>query len=220
MKTTLLIPVLNEIHGLEAVMPRVRPEWVDEILFIDGGSKDGTLEYLEEKGFRVVRQKKPGITYAYEEGVRRASGDVVVAFSPDGNSVPEIIPELVAKMREGYDMVIVSRYLAGAKSDDDDVMTGFGNWLFTKIINVLFRGRYTDSLVMFRAFRKDIVDRVPPDVPRAGFEPLLSIRCAKRGLRVAEIPGDEPERIGGKRKMQPVLNGLDILRLIIKELFS
>jgi hypothetical protein len=61
-------------------------------------------------------------------------GDVVITFSPDGNSIAELIPELVNKMKEGYDMVIVSRYLNEAKSEDDDIITAFGNWLFTKTV--------------------------------------------------------------------------------------
>ncbi len=214
------MPILNEIHGMRAVMPRVRREWVDEMLVIDGGSTDGSLEYAQELGCRVLRQKTPGITYAYQEGVAAASGEVIVAFSPDGNSVPERIPELLAKMREGYDMVIVSRYLDGAKSEDDDCVTAIGNRIFTAAINWTFGGRYTDCLVMFRAFRKDAVGDFPSGIPRAGLEPLLAIRCAKAKRRVAEIPGDEPKRIGGQRKMSPVLNGIDIIRLIAREYFS
>lgn len=80
-------------------------------------------------------------------------GDIVLTFSPDGNSIPEFIPELINKMKEGCDMVIVSRYLDDAKSDDDDFITGFGNWLFTKTINVLHGGHYTDAMVIFRAYR-------------------------------------------------------------------
>lgn len=217
---TLLIPVLNEISGLREIMPRVRREWVDEIVFIDGGSTDGTLEFIERGGWRLLRQKSRGITYAYQEALEALDTDVVIAFSPDGNSVPERIPDLVAKMGEGYDMVVVSRYMGGAKSEDDDFLTGIGNWGFTKAINLLFGGRYTDSLVMFRAFRREIVRGFPRGVPRAGLEPMLAIRCAKLGLKTAEIPGDEPARIGGQRKMQPFLNGLDILRLIALELRS
>ncbi|HVE12609.1 MAG TPA: glycosyltransferase, partial [Elusimicrobiota bacterium] len=171
-------------------------------------------------GYRVVHQKTKGITYAYQEALQHIETDVVIAFSPDGNSMAERIPALVEKMAEGYDMVIVSRYKDDAKSDDDDFFTGIGNWVFTKMINVLFGGNYTDSLVMFRGFKRDLVKQFPENIPRAGLETLLSIRCAKLKLKVGEIPGDEPERIGGKRKMQPILNGLDILRLIAIELFS
>lgn len=217
-KITLFIPTLNEIEGMKAVMPRVKKEWVDEILVIDGGSKDGSVEYAKSKGYRVVMQKSKGITNASREGIKYAHGDYIISFSPDGNSVPEDIPSLIKKINEGYDMVIGSRYLKGARSEDDDPVTAFGNWMFTKLINICFGGKYTDTLVMFRAFRKNIVREFHIDIPRAGLEPILSIRCAKEKLKVTEIPSSEPKRIGGKRKMVPILNGWDIFRLIFTEL--
>ncbi|MBI5122591.1 glycosyltransferase family 2 protein [Candidatus Roizmanbacteria bacterium] len=218
MKTTLFVPTLNEIDGMKAIMPHVKKKWVDEILVLDGGSTDGTIEYAKSKGYRVVMQQSKGITNAYREALKVAKGDIIIAFSPDGNSLPKVIPELVRKMKEGHDMVIASRYLKGAKSDDDDLVTAFGNWMFTALINICFGGKYTDSLVMLRAFKKDIVKVLHIDVPRAGMEPVLSIRCAKQKLKVAEIPASEPKRIAGKRKMNPLLNGFDILRLIFAEL--
>src|SRR5256885_16152765 len=124
-KITLLIPTLNEIDGMKAVMPHVKKEWVYEILVLDGGSTDGTVEYAKSKGYRVVMQKSKGITNASREGIKAAKGDYIVAFSPDGNSLPEAIPALVKKISEGYDMVIGSRYLKGAKSEDDDPITAF-----------------------------------------------------------------------------------------------
>ena len=218
MKTTLFVPTLNEIEGMKTIMPRVKKQWVDEILVLDGGSTDGTVEYAKSKGYRIVMQKSKGITNAYREALKVAKGDYIIAFSPDGNSVPEVIPKLVRKIKEGYDMVIASRYKGNAKSDDDDPVTAFGNFLFTKIINIAFGGNYTDTLVMFRAFKKDIVQKIPIGIPRAGLEPILSIRCAKLKLKVTEISASEPKRIGSARKMNPLLNGLDILRLIFSEL--
>lgn len=218
MKITLFVPTLNEIDGIKTIMPRVKKEWVDEILVLDGGSTDGTIEYAKSKGYRVVMQKSKGITNAYREAIKAAKGDYIIAFSPDGNSLPEVIPQLVSKINEGYDMVIASRYLKGAKSYDDDFVTAFGNFMFTTIINICFGGKYTDTLVMLRAFKKNIVKKLNINVPRAGMEPILSIRCAKEKLKVTEIAASEPKRIGGKRKMNPILNGLDILRLIFSEL--
>lgn len=216
---TLFLPVLNEIDGMRTVMPQIDRSWVDEILVVDGGSTDGTVEYCREQGLTVLAQEVPGYVGAWETAHAAAKGDIFIAFTPDGNSVADRIPALVAKMREGYDMVIVSRYLAGAKSEDDDVVTGFGNFLFTWTINVLFGGSYTDTLVAFRAFRTDLLPKYPPRFRRGGFEPLMAIRFAKEGFKVAEIPGDEPERIGGRRKMQPIWNGLGIIGLILNELF-
>lgn len=215
-KITLLLPTKNEIIGMKVILPLIDREWIDEILVVDD-SADGTLEYALSQGCKAIRQTSKGLSGAYFDGVAQAVGDVIITFSPDGNSLPELIPPLIAKMREGYDMVIVSRYLPGAFSEDDDVVTAFGNWLFTKMVNVMFGGNYTDSLVMFRAWRKDAFRFVEFNSGRAGPDIHMTIIAAKQKLRVTEIPGDEPIRIGGKRKMQPLLNGLSILRLLGRE---
>lgn len=219
MRTTLLILALNEIDGMRVIMPRIKREWVDDILVVDGGSTDGTLEFIAELELRVLHQKSRGPTMAYHEALDEIRDGAIITFSPDGNCIPELIPALVQKISEGYDMVIASRYLGSAKSEDDDWVTRFGNWMFTTAINIFFGGHYTDSLGMFRAWRREILPTFPAHLPfRAGIEPYLDILCAKQKRRVAEIPGDEPARIGGVRKMSPIKNGLAILELIFLEL--
>ena len=220
MKTTLFLPVRNEIEGVKLIMPQIDRNWVDEVVVVDGNSSDGTYEFFENYDCKLLRQKSKGVCGAYWEALEVATGDVIIAFSPDNNSKPELIPQLIEKMREGYDMVIVSRYRDGAKSCDDDPVTAFGNWMFTRLINLFFRAKYTDTLVMFRAFRKEIVFSTgmdEKDIPV--FELQMAIKCAKKKLKIAEIPGDEPKRIGGVRKMRPIYNGLSICYVILKELF-
>ncbi len=217
MKTTLLVMALDEIEGMKAVMPKIDRDWVDQIIVCDGGSTDGTVEWAESQGYTVYVQKKPGFRQAYYEVWPLVEGDVVITFSPDGNSMPEKIPELVAKMAEGHDMVIASRYKDDARSEDDDIFTGFGNWLFTRTVNILFGGSYTDVMVIFRAYRKDLISRLELDrdgdftwperlffcgTRGTSWEPLLSVLALKYGYRIAEIPATEPPRIGGKRKLR------------------
>lgn len=211
---TLLVPTLNEVEGMRAIMPRVQRDWCSQILIMDGGSTDGTVEYAKEHGYQVHVQSQPGMRQGYNEVLPLITGDITITFSPDGNSIAELIPDLIAKMREGYDMVIVSRYLSGAKSEDDDWITAFGNWLFTRTVNLLHGGHYTDVMVMYRAFRTSIIRELELDQDRwhatpewlfrtrISWEPLLSVRAARRRLKVTEIPGDEPPRIGGERKLQ------------------
>ncbi len=152
MKVSLLVMTLNEAEGLKAIMPRIKRDWIDQIIVVDGGSSDGSIEWAREQNYQVYVQQQPGFRHAYVEVWPYVEGDVVITFSPDGNSIPELIPELVAKMREGYDMVIASRYLGEAKSEDDDLLTGFGNWLFTKTVKVLLGGNLTDVMGIFRAY--------------------------------------------------------------------
>ena len=184
MKTTLFIPTLNEIDGVKVIMPQVKREWVDEIIFLDGNSTDGTADWLRGQGYRVIPQQSKGLALAYWECFDAMAGDVIIVFTPDGNSIPEIIPALVEKMKEGYDLVIASRYLGRAKSQDDDLITGFGNWMFTRMMNLLFGTKYTDVCVSYRAFKMSLVRSL--DLTRSRhplLEQELMIRAFKHGLR-------------------------------------
>jgi glycosyltransferase involved in cell wall biosynthesis len=199
---TLLIPTLNEIDGMKAIMPQICRDWVDQILIVDGGSTDGTVEWARAHGYEVYVQKERGIRQAYRECLPLVQGDVILTFSPDGNSIPSLIEPLVAKINEGYDMVIVSRYLGPARSEDDDWLTSFGNWLFTRTINVLHGGGYTDAMVIYRAYRKRLIEELELDQDRwyrtpewlfrcrISWEPMLSARAGRRKRRIAEITGE------------------------------
>ena len=214
MKTTILALTLNEVAGVKAILPQIDPSWYTQLLVVDGGSTDGTIEWCRENGYRVYVQKRRGIRFAYLEVLPQIEGDVVVTISPDGNCPAECIPQLVAKIAEGYDLVIGSRYLGDAKSEDDDIVTAFGNWLFTRTVNVLHRANYTDAMVIYRAFRRSLIYDLdlhkdesyllPEKLFRTiiSWEPLMSVRAAKRRMKIAEVGVGEPPRIGGERKLQ------------------
>lgn len=227
---TLLVQAMNEIDGMRAVMPRVDPAWVDQIVVADGHSTDGTQEYAREHGWEVVVQEGRGGRHAYATAFPHVKGDVVITFSPNGKSVPELIPVLVETMREGHDMVIASRYLPGVRSADDTLVSRGANAIFTGLINRLHGGRYSDAMVIYRAYRTRLfweldLHREEAYAPEklvgtvVSIEPLLSVRALKRRLRVTEIPGDEPPRVGGRNKFPKVSGGLVYLAQIVRELW-
>jgi glycosyltransferase involved in cell wall biosynthesis len=231
MKVTLLALTLNEIDGVKAILPRIPPGLVDQLLVIDGGSSDGTIEWVRAQGYAIHVQRRPGIRHAYLEALPLIKGDVIVSLSPDGNCDPAVLPRLLAKMREGYDLVIGSRYLDGVRSEDDDLVTAFGNWLFTRTVNLLYGARYTDVMVIYRAFTRSLIDELGLDressytLPERLFrtiiswEPLMSVRAAKYGKRIGEVAAGEPPRIGGKRKLQVFRWGAAYYFQIWKERF-
>ncbi len=215
---TLLVMTLNEIDGMKVIMPRIQREWVDQIIIVDGGSTDGTIEWARSHGYDVYVQREPGFRSAYREVWPSVTGDVVIYFTPDGNSIPEVIPQLIRAMEDGSDLVIASRYLDGAHSDDDELVTRFGNWIFRTLSNLLLKpvgsARMTDPMVMLRAHRRNLPHRLGLDQPEP-FErlerlfrthvdwiPLMSMRALRQGLNWREIPADEPARIGGQRKLK------------------
>ena len=219
MKSTLAVLVLNEIDAIRQVLPKIQPSWVDEIIVVDGGSTDGTIEFCESLGFRVLRQKKRGYGNGMIELIEIATGDIIIEFMGDGNCKPESIPLLVQKIHEGYDLVIGSRYMPGAKSFDDTPITRLGNWCFTRFINVLFGASYQDAMMGYRAYRKDAFRQLEMDSPGLCFPTQGAIQFARFGFRVTEIPSDEPARIGGVRKAQNVRTGLELCAMIAKEAF-
>ncbi len=127
---------------------------------------------------------------------------------------------------------VASRYLNGAKSYDDDIFTGFGNWFFTKTINVLHGDHYTDVMVIFRAYKTKVIYDLELDKDegyltaerlfrtKISWEPLPSVRAAKRKLKIAGIPGDEPRRIGGERKLKLLKWGAAYYFQFIREKFT
>ena len=110
MTTALIITTLNEIVGVKKIVPKIKKEWLDEIIFVDGGSTDGTIEEAKRMGFKVIIQKQKGHGAAVIEGVNAIKSDNLILFGPDGNDEPEKIPELIEKIKEGYDQVLVTRF--------------------------------------------------------------------------------------------------------------
>ena len=231
MKVTLLALTLNEIEGVRAILPRIPRDLVSQLLVVDGGSTDCTIEWVRENGYAIHVQTRPGIRFAYLEALPLVEGDVIVSLSPDGNCDPAVLPRLIEKMRDGYDMVIGSRYLDGAVSEDDDLITAFGNWLFTRTVNLLYGARYSDVMVIYRAFRRSLIYELGLDressytLPERLFgtiiswEPLMSVRAAKYGKRIGEVAAGEPPRIGGQRKLQVLRWGAAYYFQIWKERF-
>ena len=218
MKTTLLIPTLNEIDGMRAIMPQIQRDWVDQILIVDGGSTDGTVEYAKEHGYEIYMQKEPGVRQAYMTVLPYIQGDVLITFSPDGNSIPQLIPRLVAKMKEGYDMVIASRYLGPARSADDDWLTAFGNWLFTRTVNLLHGGHYTDVMVILLRLSYATDPRLGAGPGQVAPDPGAALRLPHQLGALAFGPRRQAQAEGGgdpRRRAAPHRRAAEALRLAV-----
>lgn len=231
LEVSIIIPTMNEKENMKWFMQRMKPEWYQELVIMDGGSQDGTMEYCKEQGWPVYRQSTIGMPEAYNEGFERSTKDIVIILSPDGNSIPELIPVLADEIRAGADVAVASRYKGDAKSEDDDFFTRPGNWLFTTFLNVLFRTNYSDSLVMYRAYRREAVQRMGLHIQwkenwlRRKYSLINSwelgslIRAKKLGLKVVDIPGDEPKRVFGQRKLMIPVHASMALYQILEEFF-
>ena len=217
MTTALIITTLNEVVGVKKIVPKIKKEWVDEIIFVDGGSTDGTIEEAKRMGFKVIIQKQKGHGAAVLEGVNAIKSDNFILFGPDGNDEPEKIPELIEKIKEGYDQVLVTRFGKGSVNLDAGIIDTFGNKMFTFLANVFFGGYWTDTLNESRIISKKAFQELNFDAMDLSSTQQMSIRGLKRRQKICEILGNEGERIGGVRKMKPLPVGASLSLRIIKE---
>jgi glycosyltransferase involved in cell wall biosynthesis len=217
---TLLIPVLNEIEGLKQFLPQIDRSLFDNVLIMDGRSTDGSWQYCLEQGVDVFTQVRKGLANGYYDAIRLLDTDYVILFSPDGNCLSENLPQIVEKIRQGYDLVVVSRYREGARSEDDNWVTAFGNWMFSFMMRWLGgkKADVTDALNIYRGFRSELI--LSADFARIlqgpVFEPLVTGMCILQNRPMIEIPGDEPKRIGGVSKMSVSYNGSCLLLMVIR----
>jgi glycosyltransferase involved in cell wall biosynthesis len=222
---TLVVLTLNEIDGVTAMIPKLPMHCLDEVLAVDGGSTDGTLEFFASRGLRVIRQERRGRGEAFRLAVEHARHDRLIFFSPDGNEDPADIPRIIDGLAAGYDMVIASRFMPGARSEDDDkflfASRRWGNLLFTWLVNVLCaRGgaHIHDTINGYRGVTRAAFRRLAPDAQGYAIEFQMSIRALQLGLRVLEFPTQESPRIGrGVSKLNAIPVGLKFLRLLVRE---
>jgi len=218
MRSTLIISTLNEIGGVEALYPRIPFEAVDECIVLDGGSTDGTVEFFWAKGIRVVSNVKKGDIFRV--GAQEAAGEYLVFFAPDGNEDPEDIPRLLALLEEGYDMAIASRFMPGARNEEDGnrlPLRAWANRFFTFLVWAFWGGKITDTINGFRSVRKAKLLEMKTDASGFDIEFQISIRALKLGHAVLEIPTNEGDRIGGRSKAHSIPTGLRMLRCLCRE---
>ncbi len=227
MKSSLIILTLNEIEGVRTLYDRIPFDAVDECFVVDGGSIDGTVEFFRGRGIKVVPQEIKGRGEAFRIAVKRAEGDHLIFFSPDGNEDPGDIPKLLELLAMGYDIAIASRFLSGSQNEEDDLRFPWRAWAnraFTFIANIIWntnRNYITDSINGYRAIKKEAFNKLNISAP-PGFviEYQMSIRAMKLGLKVAEIPTVEGKRIGGVSTAKSIPTGLLFLRFLLKEIMN
>lgn len=217
---SVVIPTLNEADNLPHVLPRI-PDWVHEVVLIDGGSIDGTAEVA--KGLWpdvvVVQDLTPGKGAALRRGFEVATGDIIVMIDADGSMDPGEIRSFVSALVGGADFAKGSRFCHGGGTADMEWYRRFGNSVLTRMVRLGFGGRYSDLCYGYNAFWKHAIDSL--DLQADGFEieTLMNIRALRAGLVVTEVPSFEAKRIYGTSNLNTVKDGWRVLRTIFRERF-
>lgn len=219
---TLVLLTLNEIDGLRLCWDALPLDEFDTVLAVDGGSTDGSREFMAERGVPILDQPIPGRGVAFRVAAEAAQTERMIYYSPDGNEDPADIVRLDDLIMNGADLAIASRFASGSVNEETGSIRARArvNQSLTWVANKLFNhGPYvTDTINGFRAMRRTAFLDMDTTVKRFPIEYQISIRAMRRRWQIAEIATIEGQRAGGESKAISWPVGKDHIKVLLSEL--
>lgn len=198
-----IIPCLDEETAIGAVVTAVLAQKVNEVVVVDGGSKDRTRERAEAAGARVVVEPRRGYGRAIRAGIAvvRDDADIVVFLDGDGSDPAERIPDLVSPIAAGQAVFVLGSRVRGAREPGSlalpQLLAGSIGGLFLRLV---YGADFTD-LSPFRAIRHDELRRLGMKEETYGWNLEMLMRVAAARLPALEIAVGQRRRVGGVSKV-------------------
>ena len=222
---TVVIPAYNEektigdvIFGTISAMEGSRMPF--EILVVDDGSTDNTRRIATRyKAAVLANGKNRGKGYTLRKGFQHARGNIVVTMDADGAHRPKEIPDLINPLFNGVDIVAGSRFLGHGK-DSTSRLNRFGNFIFNFVIMILTGKHITDSQTGFRAFKKEVLQRLNLESVGYEIETEITVKGLKNGFVCQEKPISCEKRKHSNSKLKILSDGIKIFKTIFRVNFT
>lgn len=204
LKVSVLMPTYNEAENIVPLIDAIYAQVPDvhELIVVDDNSPDGTAALVEAHAKKlpagVVRIEKRtrdrGLTKSLKQGIKEATGNVVVWLDCDFSMPPEVIPQLLSCIQQGYDVAVGSRFVRGGRFKEntqgtpDSALAVFLSRVMNYSIQLLLVHSFKDYTSGFIAVRKEVLDAVPLEGNYGEYFIGLMFRAIRKGYRVIELP--------------------------------
>ena len=198
-----VIPCLDEEDAIAAVVTGVLAQGIDEVIVVDGGSKDRTIERARAAGARVVSEARRGYGRAIQHGIAavRPDAEILVFLDGDGSDRPEMIPTLIAPLVAGHAVFVHGTRVRGAREPGSlSAQQLIAGRVAQVLLRLVYGVGFTD-MSPFRAIRRDELSKLGMREATYGWNLEMLMRVAAAGLPALEIPVGQRRRAGGVSKV-------------------
>jgi len=220
----LCLLVYNELEGCKIDLPLLPISQFDQVFAVDGGSTDGTIEYLQLNHIDVRIQPRKGYNYAYIFAFDIATTDALIFFHPKGTVSPLCVLQFKKYFENGFDLVVASRIIKGATNEEDGSLFKPRKWfvvLISLIAGFIWKkeGNFIwDVLQGLRGMTKAAFIAINPLNYGLSMDIEMVIRSYKMTISRIEFPIQEKVRAFGKTHFKPIPTGIKIFKYLWFEL--
>ena len=218
---TLLIPAKYESESLPVFLKELKDYNYKKLVVLEQSDLKTIDSIRQFENVEILHQKQTGYGNALIEGVNHIKTELFCIINADGSMNPNELSGMLSKIYNNeYDIVFGSRYMKNAGSDDDDLVTSVGNFIFTLIGKVFFNLKISDILYTYVLGKTKLVQDLNLKFGDFKYCIELPIKAKRKNYKCSPYPCYERSRIGGKKKVNPIFDGFKILAGMISLFFK
>jgi glycosyltransferase involved in cell wall biosynthesis len=215
-KLTLVIPAKNEAESLPKVLKEIEFLKIKVIVVIPVEDLS-TRKSIKSFNCKIIQEENgKGYGCALRTGIEKVDTKFFCIFNADGSFDPKYLNEMLGKNKDNHEFVFSTRYKKPGGSDDDTILTFFGNYFFTSLCKILFRLSISDVLYTYVMGKTNAFKDLALSYNDFSFCVELPIKAKFKSFRVFDFPSYERPRISGKKKVNELKDGFLILISILK----